>query len=319
MTGAPELSALEPAGIQAARSRELFDQFLAITTVVSVLVFGAFVVAILLRRRTSEEPTTAKSETKRSLRVVVSASVLSAIILVSLVVMSVRTSHALDALPLDGALQIKLTGHRWWWEVEYLGERPDAAVRTAYELHVPVGRTIEIQLASVDVIHSLWVPNLSGKRDLIPGKPSTLLLRADRPGIYDGMCAEYCGTQHANMRIRIVAEAASDFEAWLARTRAPAREPVTDEEIRGRSLFLTGRCAACHAIAGTTAFARVGPDLTHVASRGALAMGTLANDDEHLAGWIREPNDAKPGVIMPESGRSPDEQRALVAYLRSLR
>lgn len=317
---AAEITVLEPAGIQAEHVRDLFDGYLGVAILVFILVLGAFTVAL---RRAPASDDSAKIEltpaaTRARRRAVGAASALTLITLVVLLVMSVVTGRALASLSSKDALSIQIVGRRWWWEVTYVESIPANMVRTAYEVHVPVGRPVELRILSSDVIHSLWVPNLGPKRDLIPGKNTTVLLRADRAGTYDGMCAEYCGLQHANMRIRFVADPPDEFQEWLNRMRAPARAPITEAERHGQEVFLQTRCVSCHAIRGAGAFATVGPDLTHLAARPAIAMGTLANDSAHLRDWLVDPQRAKPGVIMPPAGVSDGDVDALVSYLRSL-
>jgi len=315
------ISALEPAGTQAEQIRRLFDGYLGVSILVFILVMGALVVGLRRERREDEPPheESPPDVMKRKARVVGSATAVTVVTLVVLLVMSVVTGRALASLTPRDALAIEITGHRWWWDVKYPDAISSNAVRTAYEIHVPLGRPVELRLVSHDVIHSFWVPSLGPKRDLIPGKPSTLVLRADRPGTFDGLCAEYCGLQHANMRLRVVVEPEREFQAWLTQMRAPAREPQTEREEHGRSVFLAGRCVACHAIVGTTAFAAVGPDLTHVGSRSAIAMGTLPNDVRSIRSWIEDPQHAKAGVIMPEGGISDGDLDDLALYLSSLR
>jgi cytochrome c oxidase subunit 2 len=188
---------------------------------------------------------------------------------------------------------------------------------TANELHLPEGRRVELRLGSVDVIHSFWVPALQGKLDLVPGKTNVTWVRADRPGIHPGQCAEYCGVQHALMRLLVVVQRASDFDAWLEDQRAPAR-PAADSAPAQR-LFLA-HCARCHTIRGTAAFfGQTGPDLTHVATRRTLAAGTLANVKGNLAGWLADPQHHKPGNGMPRITLPPEEFHAVLDYLMSLR
>jgi cytochrome c oxidase subunit 2 len=176
-----------------------------------------------------------------------------------------------------------------------------------------------VTLRANDVIHSLWVPNLSGKKDLIPGRTATLRLRADKPGSYRGQCAEFCGLEHALMALLVHAVPPSDYEAWAANQRQPAREPVDAVARRGREVFLGTSCTMCHTITGTTAQARLGPDLTHLASRQTIAAGMFPNNRGHLAGWIGDPQALKPGVNMPANTLPPDDLQALLAYLETLR
>jgi len=169
------------------------------------------------------------------------------------------------------------------------------------------------------VIHSFWVPSLSGKEDAIPGKDRVLVLRADHPGVFEGQCAEFCGTEHANMRFLVVAETPADFAAWQTHQLSSAAVPNEPERARGLELFMSSRCSSCHAISGTDAFASVGPDLTHFAARKRIAMGTLKNDAASLAQWIRDPQSVKPGVQMPSTPLPSNDLEALVAYLRGLK
>jgi cytochrome c oxidase subunit 2 len=242
----------------------------------------------------------------------------SIVLLVVLVVASVATDRALARMSLDGAVHIEVIGHQWWWEVRYRGAQPADAFTTANELHVPVGRPVVVKLNADDVIHSLWVPSLAGKKDLIPGRTTTLQLRADRPGRYRGQCAEFCGYQHAFMAFEVIADPPEVFDAWLAAQRRPAAEPGDAIARRGRDVFLGSACVMCHAIEGTSAGARKAPDLTHVGSRTTIAAGTLPNRPAELARWIANPQDFKPGANMPATTLPQADMDALVTYLGSL-
>ena len=192
-------------------------------------------------------------------------------------------------------------------------------VTTANEIHIPVGRPIKIDLISHDVIHSFWVPNLHGKKDLIPNYPTTIYLRADQPGVYWGQCAEYCGFEHAKMRLMVIAEPAEDFTRWYTAAQQPSQKPSTDSQAFGQQIFLRSVCTQCHTIKGTPANGRVGPNLTHVASKPYIASGSLQNDRENLASWITDPQAIKPGIRMPMNTYSPEELNALVDYIQSLK
>jgi cytochrome c oxidase subunit 2 len=217
------------------------------------------------------------------------------------------------------ALTIEVTGHQWWWAARYVGTAPGETTETANEIHIPVGRPVEIHLLARDVIHSFWVPQLQGKLDLIPGRRNVTWLQADRAGTYRGLCAEYCGLQHALMGFLVVAQPPEEFEAWLGRQRAPAAEPLDDLARQGQRLFLDRGCAFCHTVRGTTAFfGREGPDLTHVASRRTLAAATLPNVAGHLAGWVANPQALKPGNRMPQVPLEPAEFHAILRYLQGL-
>ncbi len=216
------------------------------------------------------------------------------------------------------ALRIAVTGEQWWWRVDY--QRDGAApVREANEIRIPVGREIDFALRSNDVIHSFWVPSLGGKLDMIPGRTNTLRLKAERPGIYRGQCAEYCGGPHALMALEIVAVPEAEFQAWLA--AADARNELAEPKVAaGEKLFLSAGCGACHAVRGTQAAGMVGPDLSRVGGRRFLAAATLRNTAENLAGFITDPQVAKPGALMPPFAIfTSEEMDALTAYLGSLR
>ncbi len=220
----------------------------------------------------------------------------------------------------NSAPDIRLIGHQWWWEVKYVKGTPDNYFATANEIHIPVGQTVHLELASADVIHSFWVPNLSGKVDLIPGQLNKMLLRADKPGVYQGKCAEFCGTQHAAMRIVVVAETASEFEAWRAKQLEPAAIPSSPQEVRGQELFMSRACVLFHTIRGTLPGVGVAPDLTHLASRRGLAANILTNDKANLAAWVTHAQGLKPGVKMPNVMQfSGEELQYLVSYLAQLR
>lgn len=214
----------------------------------------------------------------------------------------------------DDALRIQVEGRRFWWHVTY----PDGDVITANEIHIPTDRTVEIELTSDDVIHSFWVPQLAGKVDLIPGRTNDIVIEADEPGEYEGVCAEFCGIAHAQMRFLVIAEPPGEFEDWLAGQAEPAVEPTDELALRGREAFLGSSCVYCHRIEGTNATSDFGPDLTHLASRRTLAAGIIPNTPGDLAGWIVDPQHVKPGNAMPAMRLEPDQLQALLAYLGRL-
>jgi cytochrome c oxidase subunit 2 len=214
------------------------------------------------------------------------------------------------------ALRIRAVGHQWWWEYQY----PDLGVATANELHVPLGVPLQIELDGADVIHSFWVPQFGWKKDMIPGKTNVMWVQPEQPGVYDGVCTEYCGTQHAWMRIRVVVEPSERFDAWIAQQRQPAAAAQGPATARGQQVFLSNTCVNCHAIGGTTATARVGPDLTHVGSRTTIGAGLVENTPDTLRQWVRNAHDLKPGVLMPAyNSLSGDDLDALVQYLMELK
>jgi cytochrome c oxidase subunit 2 len=208
------------------------------------------------------------------------------------------------------ALQVTAVGHQWWWEFVY----PDLGFTTANELHVPRGRTVNLTLTSGDVIHAFWIPRLGGKRDLNPGSENTIVFTADSVGVYDGQCAEFCGTSHANMRMKLFVDEPSEFEAWASTQSQPARP-----DSAGYQTFLASGCAACHAIDGTPAQGKVGPNLTHFGSRSTFASGLFPNEREPLAGWLLNPDSVKPGALMPDLNLSEERLSSLLQLLEGLR
>jgi cytochrome c oxidase subunit II len=245
--------------------------------------------------------------------------VFPAVVLSALLSYSMRMTDALTGGVLRGATRIEVEGRQWWWEVRY----PDAAggsVVAANEIHLPLGTAADLVLTSPDVIHSFWVPSLGGKVDMVPGRVNRLTLRADRAGVYRGQCAEYCGTQHAQMALVVVVETPQAFAAWLLAEATAAQAPTTPEGTQGLDAFHVQGCGGCHTIRGTGALGRLGPDLTHVASRRTLAAGTLANDAATLRAWIADGHVLKPGNLMPSFRHLDGETLdALTAYLASLR
>jgi cytochrome c oxidase subunit II len=314
--------ALAPAGAQAARIADLWWILAGVCAGVFVLVMIALAIAVWRAPRgrvesggTIEDDPARDS---RAARRVGFAVAVSALLLVALLAASVITDRALATLPLQDAVNVSITGHQWWWDIRYDDAEPSRAFSTANELYVPVGRPVVATLTADDVIHSFWVPSLDGKKDLIPGRTSTIRFQADQPGRYRGICAEFCGWQHAHMYFEVIAVPQDQYDAWAEAQRKPAAEPADDAAKRGRDLFLSGSCMMCHAIQGTTANAHHAPDLTHVASRTRLAAGTIDNTPENLAAWISDPQKIKPGVNMPANPIAHEDLQALVAYLQTL-
>ncbi len=314
--------ALLPAGPQSAQIHELWLLTVAVCTVVFVAVMAAPLFALWRAPRADEATAPDLSSLVESepgaARAVITAVGVSITLLLLLITASALANRGLSRLAGDDALKIEVTAQQWWWDVRYLDPQPSRIFTTANELYVPVGRTVEVSLRSSDVIHSLWIPNLHGKKDLIPGRTATMRFRADHPGTFRAQCAEFCGFQHAKMALIVVAGPPERFESWADRQRQPAREPSDPQQARGRDVFVSSTCVTCHRIQGTDASARRAPDLTHLASRQTLAAGTLPNTPGHLAGWIVDPQRIKPGVNMPSNSLPPDDLQALLAYLGSL-
>jgi cytochrome c oxidase subunit 2 len=241
-------------------------------------------------------------------------------VLSALLVWSTLRSAELTPQTSRGAMSIGVTAKMWWWEVRYHDPASGREVAAANEIRIPVGKPVYLGLTSSDVIHSLWVPALNGKMDTIPGRINGLTLQADKPGIYRGQCAEYCGEQHARMALHVVAMPQAEFDRWLANEARPARAPDSALLERGRAAFLAQRCQSCHTIRGVAEDSRLGPDLTHVGSRMHIGAGTLRNHRGTLAGWIADPQAIKPGVRMPAALDIDGETlNALATYLEHLK
>jgi cytochrome c oxidase subunit 2 len=317
-------SALDPKGPKAEAISRLNWFLVVVSTLVYVLVIGALFYA--LRQATTRRVDFAADDAEEPerergrLRWVASAVGASGLILLLFLFVDVSTARSISRVGGVRPLRIDVVGHQWWWEVKYpdVGD-PHNTVETANEIHVPVGRPVFIKMTSDDVIHSFWAPNLDGKKDLIPGHETRTWFRADSAGVYRGQCAEFCGHQHAKMAFFIVAEPRIQFEHWLESQRSSASTPTDSLAQAGERVFLSGTCVMCHTVSGTGAGSKVGPDLTHLASRRTIAAGTLPNNTGNLAGWILDPQQIKPGVKMPPNQLDPESLQALLAYLGTLK
>jgi cytochrome c oxidase subunit II len=307
-------SVLHPAGLQAVRLNHLWWVMFWVCTVVFLCIVAAVALAIVFGRRARPAPSDAM------LSGTVAAAVgVSIVALLVLLTASEITGRDLEALKSQDALRIQITGNQWWWDIQYLNPNPSLRVTTANEIHVPVGRPVGLVLRSTDVIHSLWIPALHGKRDLLPGRQNEIWIQADQAGFYRGQCAEYCGMQHAKMALTVVADTSDDFERWLSHMRSTAPAPTTPSEVRGRDVVERGPCAMCHTISGTLAAGRTAPDLTHIASRSTIGAGSVPNSRGNLAGWIADPQHIKPGNKMPATGLTSEELLAVLDYLETLK
>ncbi|GAA1146025.1 cytochrome c oxidase subunit II [Nesterenkonia lutea] len=320
-------SALNPMSPDAETIDMHWQTMLWVGAAVWAIVVG-MTIATLIRRRRRE------AEGRRVvLFVALAGAVIPAAILVGIMAQSVWVLQKTDPGQEVAGSTITVTGHQYWWEVEY----PEHGVITANEIHIPTGERVRLELGSTDVVHSVWVPELGGKMDMTPGRSTSMWLETDEPGTYWGQCAEYCGTQHALMRLVVVAHEPQEFESWLQAQGEPAVEPPApgddpdtidaedtpdqqDEDVvaQGREVFMSSSCVYCHTIAGTEAQGRAGPDLTHLASRETLAAGTLPNNPGNLAAWVVDPQAIKPGNEMPGTDLGGEELQALLAYLESL-
>lgn len=281
-----------------------------------VLLVCVLLVAGLLRHRGEPQVVAApeRREARAALRWVLVGTVASTLVLLAFFVATVSGLQHAGRVAEVTPLTVEVVGHQWWWEVRY----PREGFTTANEIHIPVGERVRLRVTANDVIHSFWVPQLAGKMDMIPGQTNEMWLEASQAGTFRGQCGEYCGLQHANMTLVVVAEPRERFDAWQASQRAAAAVPVSAEARAGAAVFEL-RCAVCHSVQGTRALGKVGPDLTHLASRRRIAAGRLPNDSASLARWIADPQAVKPGTFMPRIGLSASELTAVVEYLENLR
>ncbi len=293
----------------------------AIVCMVTLLVH--VVMAIALWRRRADPPADPLAppppgvpDNRRAFRWIIGGTLATTVLLVGFAIASLTTTSA-AAPPARAPVTVRVTGHRWWWQVQYLDAGSAVEAESANEIHVPVGARVRLELIGADVIHSFWVPELQGKTDMIPGHPNTAWLQADRVGIYRGQCAEYCGMQHAHMSFLVVAEPADRFRAWLARERQGQEARDTSQ---GERVFVGSTCGVCHTIRGTRALGKVGPDLTHFGSRRTIGANLLPNNVGELTAWVVDAPHFKPGIIMPKIGLPKGGSLAtLTAYLESLK
>jgi cytochrome c oxidase subunit II len=318
-----QMQVLSPASPQAGHVATLFWWMLGVSAVVYVAVLLMFLLAAFRRRRTGMPNAEGKIEvspavTRRLTTSVVIATGATVLTLLVFLVTDFAVGRTIGNKP-DRMLTVEVTGQQWWWEFTYKDPDPSLQFTTANEVHVPVGVPIQFQLRSRDVIHSVWLPNLRGKRDMVPGYVTSLWFRADTPGVYRGQCAEFCGHQHAKMAMVVIAEPRDRWERWVAHERLPSTASTDSLISAGQKVFLTAPCSNCHTIRGTDAAGTVGPDLTHLMSRTTIAAASLPNTRGHLAGWIVDPQSIKPGARMPANQLGPNELQALLAYLETLR
>ncbi len=304
-------SILSGAGSESSHVATMWWITFGMAAVVYVVVAGLIVFALTRGRRHGA----GTSRLREAPFIWIGGVAVPVVILGVIAVMTV-TSTADLRRPSPGELQVEVRGNDWWWAVRY----PASGVATANELHLPVGRPVDIRLTSRDVIHSFWVPELAGKEDAIPGQPNHLRFTPERIGSYLGRCAEYCGIQHGHMGFRVVVQSPADFGRWLARRTTVRTEPTSDEALAGAALFQAQACAGCHTIRGTAANGKVGPDLSDVGSRAEIGAGAMRNTQQNLEQWIRDAQAVKPGVIMPPFHTlTARERRAIAVYLESLK
>ncbi|HYY75161.1 MAG TPA: cytochrome c oxidase subunit II [Gaiellaceae bacterium] len=312
LAGTP--SVLDPAGDRAETIEQVWWILFAISAVVFAVV--AFLVLLAVARRSGRplRGPEARDPLWARVLVLVGGVAFPAVVLVGLFALTVDTLPAVSAPAEEGELTVEVEGMQWFWDVRY----PEEGIVTANEIHIPVGTPVEVRVTTGDVIHSFWVPQLNRKIDLVPGKVNSIVLEADRPGVYRGQCAEFCGVQHANMAFFVIAEPRDEFEAWAGRMARPPGEPADEDAERGRDVFLEYGCGGCHTIEGTEADGELGPDLTHLGDRRTIAAGTIPNTRGWLAGWVLDPQHVKPGNRMPGIDIPGEEFQALLDYLESL-
>ncbi|WP_230382349.1 cytochrome c oxidase subunit II [Pseudomonas luteola] len=305
-------SALSPAGVGAEQISTLFWWMAGGAVLIWAVVIGIALYATLARPRKKHDVQGARW------------LIIGGGIVFPTVVLTILLSYGLMLIPKlrftgDVDLHVAVSGEMWWWRVRYTSPSGEP-IELANEIRLPVGKRVSLSLTSPDVIHSFWVPSLSGKVDMIPGRENTLILEPTKPGTYRGACAEYCGASHAFMALRVVVMEPQDFKAWLTHQAQSAVSSGSPLARQGEQAFLVNGCGACHTVRGTAADGRVGPDLTHVGSRLSLGAGMLPNDAQTFARWIGHTEQIKPEVRMPSFGMLPEEQlTALATYLSGLK
>ncbi len=314
-------SALDPHGPGAAHIAYLWWVMLAFGTAIFVIVIVLLFAALLRGRRGTSATAPDSSGGDIGRRWPIWGGIALPVIVLAIVFgYNIYTLAVIENPQVKPAIKIEVVGRRWWWEVNY----PDQGVTTANEIHIPVGVPVQIQLESADVIHSFWVPELHGKMDLIPTRINYLTLQADQVGVYRGQCAEFCGLQHAHMGFMVVAQSQADFDNWIKAQHQPAATPSDPTAQQGQQVFLSAGCVFCHTVRGlddtsiVRTSVRLGPDLTHLASRLTIAGASLQENRGNLAGWVVDPQHVKPGSLMPNMYLNSKELQSLLAYLDTL-
>jgi cytochrome c oxidase subunit 2 len=334
------LSIFDPVSPPAESIRNLSVLVFAITAFIFVVVEGILIYAVIRFRRRAAAGGAEPPQVYGSKPIEVAWTTAPALIVFVLVLVTARTLWEVNVPPPepragDNTLFVTVVGRQWWWEYTYDhyngkpirgigpdGRETDLPVITANELHVPasedgVPRPVYLTLKSADVCHSFWVPRLAGKTDLIPGRINAMWFQTDQPGMYVGQCAEYCGTQHANMLLRVYVDSPAEFDAWLENERKPAVEDPAASA--GRSAFLAQSCVNCHRVRGTPAQGGYAPDLTHLMRRETLASCMVENSADKLRDWVANPQEIKRGCLMPAFGLGEEEREDIVRFLLTLR
>ncbi len=316
----PPMTTMAPKSDFAEWTQRLYLQVIGWDSFILIIVVVATVLAVWRYSTRSHGRGEAPAPRAEHLSLEVTWTIGPALVLLAIAIPTIRTTfRSQPAEAPANALEVKVIAHQWWWEMRY----PALGIVTANEMHLPTGRPVRLLLESADVIHSFWVPQLGGKRDIIPGHTNAITLVARTPGVYFGQCGEFCGLSHANMRFRVFVDAPEQFAAWSAQQVGPpavsGRSVAATNPIEaGARLYAGSPCVTCHTITGVST-QRVGPDLTHFGSRTTLAGGVRENTPENLAAWLRDPAAVKPGAQMPALGLVPNQVTELVAYLESLK
>ncbi len=313
MPGTNGQSALYPAGSDA-------QWIMDLTWVMTIGATIIFIIVMLLVWMAVRGPAALRGIIASRAMIMAGGVAFPVVVLTALLAWGLAIARDIRVSGQEPAVRIEVSGEQWWWRVTYLDGAQRPLFATGNEIHLPAGSEAAFSLVSPDVIHSFWIPSLGGKLDMIPGRTNSLIIRPERPGVYRGQCAEFCGAQHALMSLIAVVETPEDYAAWFENQMQPAREPQTAEQQLGMQLFGENGCGACHAIRGTEWNGMVGPDLTHVGSRKTLGAATFPNNRGTLAGWISSAQHLKPGNKMPSFDRLTGvELRALAAYLEALK
>ena len=308
----PSSNALDP---QSPLARAIYDLGI-VSSIIFVLIFvivtGAITFSIFRFRARAGEPD--PRQTRGNHKVEIAWTIIPFLIVILLFVMTLSAMNRADPPPAPSP-DLVITGHQFWWQVDY----PGSGVTTANEIHIPAGKPLSVRLESADVLHEFWVPKLTRKMSNVPGQPNHIWLQADKSGDYIGQCSEFCGTQHAWMRILVVADEPAQFDEWQRTQLQPAQAATTDVTAKGLAVFQTSTCINCHAIRGVAgADSRVAPDLTHVGSRKQLASGVIDNTPANLRLWLKSPQHIKPGALMPDFGLTDEQLDQLATYLSTL-
>jgi cytochrome c oxidase subunit II len=312
-------STLDPQGLQSEQILHTLFIFLAVAAIVWIAVVIVLALGMLRRKRLADQPLDLhQAFEERTGRVIIGLGVATTVIVLGLSFVSYAGQRIVFAKG-ENALTLKIIGHQWWWEVRYEDDSPHRSFVTANEIRIPTGQPVKVELESADVVHSFWVPSLTGKMDLITGQKNELQFTAKNAGVYRGQCAEFCGLQHAHMAFAVIALPPDEFGRWRDRENQSANSPADQLGKQGEALFRARGCALCHNISGTLAGGQLGPDLTHIGSRTTITAGTLPNTPATLGAWIADPQHVKPGNLMPKMPLQSGELIAILHYLEQLK